>query len=90
MGAIADNERAQVRASSPVGGKYDTAIDRDSAAEKLAAKADVKTERADAPQAKTRDEDERDEPGMAAAQPYGPEALIERIQLLRDTIGERS
>ena len=28
--------------------------------------------------------------GMAAAQPYGPEALIERIQLLRDTIGERS
>ena len=28
--------------------------------------------------------------GMAAAQPYAPEALIERIQLLRDTIGERS
>jgi diadenosine tetraphosphate (Ap4A) HIT family hydrolase len=28
--------------------------------------------------------------GMAAAQPYPPEALIERIQLLRDTIGERS
>ena len=27
--------------------------------------------------------------GMAAAQPYGPEALIERIQLLRATIGER-
>jgi diadenosine tetraphosphate (Ap4A) HIT family hydrolase len=27
--------------------------------------------------------------GMAAAQPYAPEALIERIQLLRDTIGER-
>jgi len=67
MGAIADNERAQVRAGSPVGGKYDTAIDRDSAAEKLAAKADVKTERADAPQAKTRDEDERDEPGMGQA-----------------------
>jgi len=28
--------------------------------------------------------------GMAAAQPYAPEALIERIQLLRDTIGEPS
>ena len=28
--------------------------------------------------------------GMAAAQPYGPEALIERIQLLRETIGEPS
>jgi len=26
--------------------------------------------------------------GMAAAQPYAPEALIERIQLLRDTIVE--
>jgi diadenosine tetraphosphate (Ap4A) HIT family hydrolase len=25
--------------------------------------------------------------GMAAAQPYGPELLIERIQLLRETIG---
>ncbi|KGQ19982.1 Diadenosine tetraphosphate (Ap4A) hydrolase [Lysobacter dokdonensis DS-58] len=28
--------------------------------------------------------------GMAAAKPYAPELLIERIQLLRDTIGERS
>ena len=28
--------------------------------------------------------------GMAAAQPYPPELLIERIQLLRETIGERS
>ena len=28
--------------------------------------------------------------GMAAAQPYAPEALIERIQLLRETIGEPS
>ncbi len=28
--------------------------------------------------------------GMAAAQPYPPELLIERIQLLRATIGERS
>jgi hypothetical protein len=64
MGAIADNERAQVRAGSPVGGKYDTAIDRDSAAEMLATKADAKAERADAPQAKTREDDDRDEPGM--------------------------
>ena len=36
MGAITDAERAQVRAGSPVGAKYDTAIDRESAAEKLA------------------------------------------------------
>ncbi|QIL20432.1 helicase HerA-like domain-containing protein [Thermomonas sp. HDW16] len=36
MGAITDAERAQVRAGSPVGGKYDKPIDRESAAEKLA------------------------------------------------------
>jgi DNA helicase HerA-like ATPase len=38
MGAITDAERAQVRAGSPVGAKYDTAVDRDSAAEMLAAR----------------------------------------------------
>ena len=38
MGAITDAERAQVRAGSPVGAKYDKAIDRESAAEKLAAR----------------------------------------------------
>jgi DNA helicase HerA-like ATPase len=36
MGAITEAERAQVRAGSPVGAKYDKAIDRESAAEKLA------------------------------------------------------
>ena len=58
MGAIADNERAQVRAGSPVGAKYDTRVDRDSAAEMLAAKATAAAERVDAPQAKTREDDE--------------------------------
>ena len=38
MGAITDAERAQVRAGSPVGAKYDTTIDRNSAAEMLAAR----------------------------------------------------
>ncbi|MFT3896407.1 MAG: DUF853 family protein [Thermomonas sp.] len=38
MGAITDAERAQVRAGSPVGAKYDKAIDRESAAEKLSAR----------------------------------------------------
>ncbi len=36
MGAITDAERATVRSRSPVGGKYDTALNRDSAAEILA------------------------------------------------------
>jgi DNA helicase HerA-like ATPase len=53
MGAITEAERAQVRAGSPVGMKYDTRIDRDSAAELLAKKAEAKTEQAQAPAAKT-------------------------------------
>jgi DNA helicase HerA-like ATPase len=58
MGAITEAERAQVRAGSPVSGKYDTRIDRDSAAELLAKKAEAKAEQAQAPQARTREEDE--------------------------------
>jgi len=38
MGAISESERLQARAGSPVGGKYDAPIDRESAAEKLAAR----------------------------------------------------
>ena len=51
MGAITDAERQQVRNGSPVGGKYDTAIDRESAAEMLAKKAEAKVEQAQAPTA---------------------------------------
>jgi len=36
MGSITDAERATVRSRSPVGGKYDTAVNRESAAEMLA------------------------------------------------------
>ena len=54
MGAITEAERAQVRAGSPVGAKYDTRVDRDSAAEMLAKKAADKAEQAQAPPAKTR------------------------------------
>ena len=53
MGAITDAERMQVRAGSPVGMKYDTRIDRDSAAELLAQKAEAKAVQAQAPAAKT-------------------------------------
>jgi DNA helicase HerA-like ATPase len=38
MGAITDGERTQVRASSPIAGKYDNPVDRQSAAEMLAAR----------------------------------------------------
>ena len=53
MGAITEAERQQVRAGSPVGMKYDTRIDRESAAELLVRKAEAKTEQAQAPAAKT-------------------------------------
>ncbi|GAA4864078.1 helicase HerA-like domain-containing protein [Luteimonas vadosa] len=52
MGPATDAERAQVRASSPVAMKYDTAVDRESAAERLAAKAEAAAVESDAPPAK--------------------------------------
>ncbi len=64
MGAITDAERAQVRAGSPVGMRYDTRIDRDSASEMLARKAEQKTEQAQAPPAKTREHDDAQEGGF--------------------------
>ena len=39
MGPITEAERTQVRASSPVGGRYDSAVNRESAAELLARRA---------------------------------------------------
>jgi DNA helicase HerA-like ATPase len=42
IGAISDAERTAVRRRSPVGTRYDTAINRDSAAELLARRADTK------------------------------------------------
>jgi DNA helicase HerA-like ATPase len=51
MGAITDAERAQIRASSPVGAKYDTRVDRESAMEMLARKADAAATQANAPAA---------------------------------------
>jgi len=55
MGAISEPERTQVRAGSPVGSKYDTRIDRESAAEMLAKRAGTAAEAGQAPPA-VRDE----------------------------------
>lgn len=51
MGAISQAERDQVRSGSPVGGKYDQRIDRESAAEMLARKAETASGNAAAPAA---------------------------------------
>jgi DNA double-strand break repair helicase HerA and related ATPase len=64
MGAITDAERAQVRAGSPVGIKYDKAIDRESAAETLSSRAQAATEQAKAPPARTREQDDAEEGGF--------------------------
>jgi DNA helicase HerA-like ATPase len=47
LGAITDAERSTVRQRSPVGAKYDTAVNRESAAELLARRADDKGTDAD-------------------------------------------
>ncbi|MBT2142866.1 MULTISPECIES: helicase HerA-like domain-containing protein [unclassified Rhodanobacter] len=54
IGAITDAERTTIRQRSPIGGKYDTAVNRESAAEMLAKRAsdkaaDAATVAADAP-----------------------------------------
>ena len=46
IGAITDAERSTIRQRSPVGGKYDTAINRESAAEMLAKRASEKADEA--------------------------------------------
>ena len=64
MGSISDAERAQVRAGSPVGAKYDNTIDRESASEMLAKRAETAAEKAEAPPAKTRAQDDKQEGGF--------------------------
>ncbi|MBP6216552.1 MAG: DUF853 family protein [Luteimonas sp.] len=68
MGAITEAERAQVRADSPVGAKYDNPVNRESAAELLAKRAQVATTHAGAPAAKTaNDAPQEEEGGMGKA-----------------------
>ncbi|MBL0165434.1 MAG: DUF853 family protein [Xanthomonadales bacterium] len=55
IGTITDEERATIRSRSPVGGKYDTSIDRESAFEKLAARTEATAAAVPAPEAKGQD-----------------------------------
>ena len=58
MGPLTATERTQLRAGSPVGSRYDTAINRESAAERLAQRTQKTLEATDAPQARTRAQDD--------------------------------
>jgi len=60
MGSITDSERAQVRAGSAVGGKYDKAIDRESASEMLAKRADPVVAQSKARPAVTPEQDQQE------------------------------
>ncbi len=60
MGSITDAERAQVRAGSAVGGKYDKAVDRDSASEMLARRAEPAVAQGKAPRAVTPQQDQQE------------------------------
>ncbi|MFT3757082.1 MAG: DUF853 family protein [Pseudoxanthomonas sp.] len=67
MGAATDAERTQVRAGSPVGGKYDTPINRESAAEILAKKIETATTAAKTPASRTRAQDDAEQGGFGQA-----------------------
>jgi Predicted ATPase len=66
MGAITEAERAQVRATSPVGARYDTPVNRESAAEILARRTEAAPAQAKAPPAK-KDAGGEDEGGIGRA-----------------------
>lgn len=64
MGPLTATERTQLRAGSPVGIRYDTAINRESAAERLAQRTQKTLEATDAPQARTRAQDDTKDGGL--------------------------
>nr|WP_277420366.1 helicase HerA-like domain-containing protein [Xanthomonas bonasiae] len=67
MGAISDAERAQVRAGSVVGNRYDSPVNRDSAAEMLARRVEQVAEKTAAPAARTREQDDAQDSGFGQA-----------------------
>ena len=72
MGAITPEERAAVRARSPVGAKYDTRVNRESAYEKLSGRA--ATAAAPSPEAPAEAPRRAEPPAPAAPSPRGTEA----------------
>lgn len=67
MGPVTEPERAQLRAGSPVGNRYDAAVNRESAAELLALRAQETTAKAEAPVARSREQDDAQEGGFGQA-----------------------
>lgn len=87
LGAISDEERAVVRSRSPVGARYDTAVNRESAAEILAARAQQKVDAsdADAPKAAPKDAEDSGWGGKLRDAVFG----TKRRQGMLETFGKQ-
>ena len=84
VGPITPAERATLRSLSPVGGKYDTPVNRESAYEKLAAKA-----QASAAAAQAQAETGPAAPGKAAAPSIWDKALTSATRAASSSIGRQ-
>ena len=90
MGAITESERERVRAGSPVGAKYDTPVDRESAFEILGKKAEGLAEQADAPKARTAKQDEAEAGGGFAQSVKDAVFGTKRRQGMIETMAKQS
>jgi uncharacterized protein len=96
MGAITPEERAQIRARSPVGAKYDTTVDRESAYEilkkrgheaALAAASEAEAKLAAQEAAKRQKELERARPRASNRQTTGEAIVKSTVRTFGSTIG---
>jgi uncharacterized protein len=96
MGAITPEERATIRARSPVGARYDTAVDRESAYEMLARHAEEAAAAASREAAATarakeaeaaRKATERARPRASNRQGYGEAMVKSTVRTIGNTIG---
>jgi DNA helicase HerA-like ATPase len=78
VGPLTDKERAIITSTSPVAGKYEQAIDRESAEEILQARAQAAADAATAAQAKAAAEKQAAEQAKAAAAQAKEQARLER------------
>ncbi len=94
MGVLSDEERAQVRARSPVGAKYDATLDRESAYEMLKAQAAKAAEEAERRQAQAETEQQRTAetkktPRRSNRQSAGEAFVKSTLRTIGSTIGRQ-
>ncbi len=89
IGPASDEERAAVRQHSPVGTRYDQAVDRESAHEILARRAETAAAEATAAQEKAAEKKKRSSGSRKASsrQSYGEAAAKSVIRSISSTLG---